>query len=241
MSYDSLEVVNGMDEKLVFQQGQSIVTDSLTIADVFGKRHSDVIRSIENLECSIEFTQRNFALSEYGDPSGKRNKKYFIKRDGATFLITSFTGKRAAAFKELFINEFARMEEFITKHQKNELSKAPTSREQFLATMRLGLQHEEDLSKLKTDVEQIKDDLNERMTVDYSQQQAIRGAVNRRVYCLWDNGTVNKSIHDTRKKVFASIWKDVKERFAVNSYHNVRQREFDEVIDYIKTWRPRLV
>ncbi|PFC85138.1 Rha family transcriptional regulator [Bacillus anthracis] len=221
---------------LVFVENDEIVTDSLTVSDVFGKEHGKVIRSIEELQCSKEFTQANFGLSDYRDRSGKRNKKYLLKRDGLMFLVMGYTGEKAAEYKEMFITEFNRMELYIKQQ-----ASVPTSREQFIATMRLGIQHEEDLKQLKTDVEQIKEDINERMTIDYSQQEAIRGAVTRRVYKLWEDGTVNKMIHDTRKKLFSAIWKDVKASFAVNSYHNIRQKEFDEVIDYIKVWRPRLV
>ncbi|MDA2124499.1 Rha family transcriptional regulator [Bacillus cereus] len=231
-----LQMIQHPVSHLVFMEKDEIVTDSLTVSDVFGKEHGKVIRSIEELQCSKEFTQANFGLSEYRDRSGKRNKKYLLKRDGLMFLVMGYTGEKAAEYKEMFISEFNRMEEYIKRQ-----ASVPTSREQFIATMRLGIQHEEDLKQLKTDVEQMKEDINERMTIDYSQQEAIRGAVTRRVYKLWEDGTVNKMIHDTRKKLFSAIWKDVKGSFAVNSYHNIRQKEFDEVIEYIKVWRPRLV
>lgn len=35
------------------------------VAEKFEKRHSDVLRDIDRLECSSEFRQRNFALSYY--------------------------------------------------------------------------------------------------------------------------------------------------------------------------------
>jgi hypothetical protein len=41
------------------------VTTSLIVAEVFGKRHSDVLRDVENLSCSQEFRERNFASSSY--------------------------------------------------------------------------------------------------------------------------------------------------------------------------------
>lgn len=231
-----LQMIQQPISHLVFMEKDEIVTDSLTVSDVFGKEHGKVIRSIEELQCSKEFTQANFGLSEYRDLSGKRNKKYLLKRDGLMFLVMGYTGEKAAEYKEMFISEFNRMEEYIKQQ-----SSAPTSREQLIATMKMAIEHEEDLSQIKTEVQQIKIDLNERMTIDYSQQEAIRGAVTRRVYKLWEDGTVNKAIHDTRKKLFSAVWKDVKSSFAVNSYHNIRQKEFADAIDYIKVWRPRLV
>ena len=86
------------------------VTSSLVIADYFGKRHDNVIRSIQTLECSPEFTALNFEAVEYSDPKGEKRPCYTITRDGFTFLAMSFTGKRAAAFKEAYIKAFNQME-----------------------------------------------------------------------------------------------------------------------------------
>lgn len=60
--------------QIVFIEGNQAVTDSLTVAEVFGKRHADVIKSIETLNCSKEFTERNFSLSDYQDATGRTLK-----------------------------------------------------------------------------------------------------------------------------------------------------------------------
>ncbi|MGL4926545.1 MAG: Rha family transcriptional regulator [Plesiomonas shigelloides] len=86
------------------------VTSSLAVADYFSKRHADVIRKIESLECSSEFSQRNFAFAEYTDEQGKKRPAYQITRDGFAFLAMGFTGKRAAQFKEAYITAFSVME-----------------------------------------------------------------------------------------------------------------------------------
>ncbi|MED4844115.1 phage regulatory protein/antirepressor Ant [Bacillus atrophaeus] len=101
--------------QLVFIKGNQAVTDSLTVAGVFGKRHADVIKSIETLNCSKEFTERNFSLSDYQDPTGRVLKKYLINRDGLTFLVFGYTGAKAALFKERYIAEFNRMEAELQK------------------------------------------------------------------------------------------------------------------------------
>ena len=86
------------------------VTSSLALADYFTKRHADVIRKIESLECSPEFNERNFTLVEYTDGKGERRPYYQITRDGFAFLAMGFTGKRAAEFKESYIKAFNSME-----------------------------------------------------------------------------------------------------------------------------------
>ncbi|ENA6191380.1 Rha family transcriptional regulator [Salmonella enterica subsp. enterica] len=89
------------------------VTSSLAVADYFTKRHDDVLKKIRALECSPEFTARNFAGAEYTDDQGKKRPCYQITRDGFAFLAMSFTGKRAAQFKEAYINAFNQMESRI--------------------------------------------------------------------------------------------------------------------------------
>lgn len=86
------------------------VTSSLAVADYFTKRHDDVLKKIRSLDCSPEFTARNFAVSDYTDASGRKLPCYNITRDGFAFLAMGFTGKRAAQFKEAYINAFNQME-----------------------------------------------------------------------------------------------------------------------------------
>lgn len=89
-------------------------TTSLLVADKFGKRHADVLRAVEKLECSPEFSKRNFALTyvEVAQPNGgfREVPMYRISRDGFSFLAMGFTGRAAAAWKEKFIGAFNHLE-----------------------------------------------------------------------------------------------------------------------------------
>lgn len=99
MSEISLAVIDG-----------TITTTSNQVAENFGKQHKDVLRKIANLDCSEEFSQRNFAPSEYFDERGKLQRAYRLTRDGFTFLAMGFTGKEAARWKEAYIGAFNAME-----------------------------------------------------------------------------------------------------------------------------------
>ncbi|EEO4045979.1 peptidase [Salmonella enterica] len=91
-----------------------VVTSSLAVASYFGKQHKNVVQKIASLECSAEFTELNFQLSEYIDASGRKLPCYQITRDGFAFLAMGFTGKRAAQFKEAYINVFNQMEKQLS-------------------------------------------------------------------------------------------------------------------------------
>lgn len=103
--------------ELVFIENGRPVTDSLTVAEVFGKEHKRVMQDIRDLDCSEEFNRHNFVLITYTDSRNRQKPKYLITQDGFAFLVMGYTGKEAARFKEMYINEFNRMREQLTKPQ----------------------------------------------------------------------------------------------------------------------------
>ena len=100
-------------KNLVAIKGGKPVTTSRLVAEKFGRRHSYVLDVIKNLNCSKSFTELNFWLSEYPDPSGRRLPEYIMTKDGFIFLIMGFTGREASRFKEEYINAFNQMENTI--------------------------------------------------------------------------------------------------------------------------------
>lgn len=89
------------------------VTTSLIIAEVFGKEHNKVCRDIENLSCSSEFNTANFGVISYIDSRGREQKAFDITKDGFSFLVMGYNGKKASEFKEKFINEFNKRESLL--------------------------------------------------------------------------------------------------------------------------------
>ena len=99
---------------LVEIDGGNMFTSSLIVAQAFEKEHKDVLKAISNLECSDDFRERNFAPSSYtaetGNGAVREYPLYQITRDGFAFLAMGFTGKKAAAWKEKFLEAFNAME-----------------------------------------------------------------------------------------------------------------------------------
>jgi len=88
-------------------------TTSLDVAKHFRKRHDDVLKRIRTLECSTEFTLRNFAECSRPGANNKPEPFFRMSRDGFTFLCMGFTGKEAAQWKESYINAFNKMEQVL--------------------------------------------------------------------------------------------------------------------------------
>lgn len=106
-----------MNELVKINDNNQVTTDSLTVADRFGKRHRDVLRSIKLLKCSKDFNARNFAPVEYKDQKGEKRTYYDMTQDGWMFLVMGFTGEKAAEWKEKFIVAFRAMEAELRKRQ----------------------------------------------------------------------------------------------------------------------------
>jgi Rha family phage regulatory protein len=86
-----------------------VTTSSLNVAEYFGKQHKNVLQAIQNIECSEEFRRLNFQPSSYVNEQNKKQPCFEITKDGFAFLAMGFTGKKAAEFKERYINAFNRM------------------------------------------------------------------------------------------------------------------------------------
>ena len=102
-------------ENIVEVDEGGMFTTSLIVAQAFDKNHYDVLKAITNLECSPEFNERNFAAVEYKDAKGEMRPAYRLTRDGFAFLAMGFTGKKAAAWKEKFLEAFNAMERQLSR------------------------------------------------------------------------------------------------------------------------------
>lgn len=102
----------------MFLKNDQALTDSLTVAEMFEKRHDHVLVKIEKImNDSPEKSGQCFHKTRYKDASGKMNTKYLMNRDGFTFLAMGFTGKKADAWKWKYIDAFNTMEKVITEKQ----------------------------------------------------------------------------------------------------------------------------
>ena len=116
-------------ENIVEYEDGWMFTTSLIVAEVFEKEHKDVLKAIDNLECSDTFRERNFALSSYAVATGngaiREYPAYRLTRDGFSFLAMGFTGKKAAAWKEKFLEAFNAMEATLRERQAGPVEQTP--------------------------------------------------------------------------------------------------------------------
>lgn len=118
MNIDSM--IQGNPQALVTSYNGVLVTDSLEVAERFGKSHKNVLQTIDNLVTNLaaEFSATNAEPESYFIPSdyqnrGKTYKKYLLTRDGFSLLVMGFTGPAALHWKLLYIEAFNKMEQTL--------------------------------------------------------------------------------------------------------------------------------
>lgn len=102
-------------KELVFNNNGNIVTNSLLVAEKFGKNHRDVLETIRELLRTAENSAllNWFQESTYLSQQNKELPLFIMNRDGFTLLVMGFTGKKALDFKLEYIEAFNKMEKSL--------------------------------------------------------------------------------------------------------------------------------
>lgn len=233
-------------------------TTSLIVAEVFGKKHFDVLRAINRMECSEEFRERNFAFSKYR-PEGQRRSYPFaaISRDGFSMLAMGFTGKAAMAWKERFIAAFNAMEAAL-RGQSDEAARQAAPRavadpnalqikslqNQYSHWMAIRREADERLSRLERDLHNLGGDTGyigaydevclagpweARSPITVSQRAELRAALTARLYSL--GKLVGR--HDYQEAYAA-----LNAHMGKHSYHDIPRARFHEALGFIASFVP---
>lgn len=119
-----LPIAQHQPSDLVFvSQTGKLATDSFLVAEYFSKPHKDVLAKVRQVNCSTEFTERNFSLCHKNNElqNNKIQPFYQMTKDGFMFLVMGFTGKKAAAIKEAYITAFNQMAEKLKSDKEKQL------------------------------------------------------------------------------------------------------------------------
>lgn len=79
--------------------------------------------------------------------------------------------------------------------------------------------------------------LEDTMTIDHGQQRVLERTVNKTVIDVLD-GKQSNAYKEISKKVFAECNRDLKNRFNVNSRDDVPRKDYEQAIEYAKSWKP---
>ncbi|MEP7731464.1 Rha family transcriptional regulator [Marinomonas primoryensis] len=149
----AMDIISSIDAPVVQIINDQITTTSTDLAKCFHKRHDNLLRKIESLECSADFHALNFEEMiidvEVGKGATRQDRAYRITRDGFVFLAMGFTGTKAAQFKEAYINAFNQMEKQLNEQKQlpattDDLALAETDKYQLLNNIVKSMQIQSD-------------------------------------------------------------------------------------------------
>nr|DAW00389.1 MAG TPA: antirepressor protein [Caudoviricetes sp.] len=109
---------------------------SLQIAEITGRRHTDVMRAIRNMEPAWEkVSERKFALAEYQDEQGKPRPCYSLNKEECLYIATKFNDEARAKL-------IKRWKELEEQHQK------PSVPQNYLEALKSLVKSEEEKQQL---------------------------------------------------------------------------------------------
>jgi anti-repressor protein len=145
-------MTNGIIQQgLVYQsQKGTPVTDSLKVAQVFGKEHRSLLRTIRDILGSAQNCAhvKWFYESTYMDVQGKARPMFVMNRDGFSLLAMGLTGAKAMQFKVGFIEQFNQMEAIV-----KEVSQRPAIPQTLSEALRLAADQAEQIEQQQKQLE----------------------------------------------------------------------------------------
>lgn len=149
-----------MNELQLINKNGKIYVDSRQVAEMIGKRHADLMRSIDgyikilaNAKLrSLDF----FDMSSYLDNQGKLRPCYNLTRKGCDMVANKLTGEKGVLFTAEYVTRFDEMEKQLAQQPK------PMNQLEILAqSVKILQEQEQKLAEHDTRIEKIENNVNE--------------------------------------------------------------------------------
>lgn len=150
---------------------------------------------------------------------------YLWTRNGAFLAAKSLNTEKAWGAYEKLVDTYFELERQV---------KILSEKEQLEASMKLALMNSEDLATLKNDMKGIRSMVEEQITLHHGEQRRVQKAVASKVYEL-------SSDKQARQSLFSELYSEIKDRFGVASYRDIKRNEMQIALRYIEAWIPKKV
>ena len=222
-----------MDLQIIEHCGQRVLTTS-QLAESYGTESKIISRNYQrNADRYIE-GKHFFALSgeelrrfkgsrQFDDSLKFTSILYLWTEKGAWLHAKSLNTEKSWEAYEMLVDSYYKLEKQL---------KVLTEREKLEASMRLSLMNSEDVTQLKNEVQEIRSMVQEQITLDHGQQMRIKKAVATKIYEISNDKA-------KRTRLFAELYRDLKDRFGVASYRDIKKHEMLKAIGYIEAWIPK--
>ena len=224
--------------KVVSLEGQ-LVTDSREVAEMIGKEHKNLLADIRNYISSLmTFVDEDgklmvqpsdfFIESSYVNTQNKSLPCFLVTKKGCDMVANKMIGDKGVQFTASYVSKFDEMEKEI--HQPRVLSE----KEQLMASMKLSLETATEIVEVKKEIAEVRNIAENQITLDHGEQRRLQKAVAIKVYEIETDPA-------GQRRMFRELYREIKDRFAVASYKDVKRKDLQNAIRYVDAWLPRKV
>lgn len=213
--------------------------------NIYQNEGKDIFMTREQIGQALEYKNPRRAVADIHN----RNKERLDKFSGVSKLRTPQGMQETYIYNEQGIYEIIRKsgqtkaDEFydwvydlLSKLRKGEAQVSKPMSQSELALLQAQNLHEleQRVEKQDSKIVSIEKKVDNQITLSYGEQRRLQKAIARRVYRLYESA-------EERRKGFSGIHREIKDRFAVASYKDVRRKDLQAAINYVGHWIPRKV
>lgn len=224
-------------------QGGKRVLTTIQLAEVFGTEAKIINRNFQRNADRYVQGKHYFALSgeklrefkgsrQIDDSLKFTSILYLWTEKGAWLHAKSINTEKAWDAYEMLVDEYYSIKEDLV----------PLSKDQALVTvLRTTADLMEDTQTIKAEqhkirklVYEIDNKVEEHITLSSGEQRRVQKGIAQKVYELESNP-------EFRSKLFRELHRELKDRFGVASYKDIKRKELQLALSYIENWFPRKV
>jgi prophage antirepressor-like protein len=195
--------------------------------------HSDTSTAIRRLDDDEKLTQTMFV-------SGQNREVWLVNEPGLYSLILTSRKPEAKAFKRWITHEVIPAIRKTGAYAVDQNKVVPLSeRQALIQSLKLTAELAEEMEEVKSITQthsqklmELEQKVEEQITIDHGEQRMLQQAVARRVYEV-------ESDPQRRRELFRQLYREIKDRWGVPSYRDVRRSELQQVLRYVEAWMPR--
>ena len=185
---------------------------SLEVAEITGKRHDNVLSDIRDEidKLGVERGLLIFQESYYINSQNKQQPMFLLNYKGVLQLGARYNAE--TRFKLI---------------EKIEQLQKPMTVEDMI------IMQANEMKSVKHRIDVVENKVENEIRIDHAEQRKLQKAVSIRVYQRLD------VINSDKNLMFPAIYRDLKDRFGVASYRDIKRKDLTEALAYIQNWIER--
>ncbi|MEZ2715389.1 ORF6N domain-containing protein [Niallia circulans] len=226
----------------ILQNGHRVLTTN-QLAEAFGTNTKIINRNYQrNVDRYLQ-GKHYFALSgeelrafkgsrQFDDTLKYASILYLWTEKGAWLHAKSLNTDQAWDAYEMLVDEYYSIKENVIPLSKDKaLVTVLRTTADLVEGQESIVKEQHELRKL---VSQIDNKVDEQITLNSGEQRRLQKGVATKVYEICDDP-------ELRPKLFRELYREIKDRFGVASYKDVKRKELQAALRYIENWIPRKV